>query len=206
MQYFYLLNNKDIYGVDGRFFGPNLSVCDCVDYFKHLGVQEGTSMDINVGGFNGCYEYKSNTLSYKTSSCGNLVACNQAITFNLLTCACQISSPYRRHVYARVYTTNAFCYALGMQYQVGIGSLPSPNWNVTEWRQTCPNHSPGNFTTYFITSIDGTQMPNVYVRFRWQCYDGATYYNGIWQPSQFIASQPMTTPGALCSSYGLPAC
>ena len=79
MQYFYFLNNKDIYGINGRFFGSTLSVCDCVDYLKQIGVPEGTSMDLTFGGFNGCYVYANNTL-IKTLPFDDLPITNGYIT------------------------------------------------------------------------------------------------------------------------------
>ena len=95
MQYFYLLNNKDIYGINGRFFGPSLNVCDCVDYFKQIGVPEGTSMDLTFGGFNGCYVYANNSLIKTLPSCGYVPLSCEAVNntaFGLSTCTCVYNS------------------------------------------------------------------------------------------------------------------
>lgn len=99
MQYFYLLNNKDIYGINGRFFGPSLNVCDCVDYFQQIGVPEGTSMDLTFGGFNGCYVYANNRLIKTLPSCGYAPLTCEGIAdieWALKVCSCKINknTPY----------------------------------------------------------------------------------------------------------------
>lgn len=144
MQYFYFLNNKDIYGINGRFFGSTLSVCDCIDYFKQIGVPEGTSMDLTFGGFNGCYVYANNTLIKTLPSCGyapEICIETNLFDWNLYRCICG-SYNQQQNVYPSnvAYITSPLIPALaagqlaGVQYQsqvVPIGHpIYSPNWNT----------------------------------------------------------------------------
>lgn len=56
--------NSNIYGVDGRFFGPatSLGLCRVAEFFYSLGFKDDTLFCLNINNFNGMYRLKNGTL------------------------------------------------------------------------------------------------------------------------------------------------
>ena len=208
MQYFYLLNNKDVYGIDGSLLGNTLTPCIIVDYFKRIGVPEGT-IDINIGGLNGCYEYRNDTLTYKAISCGVYFgeltppqpSCNQEVSFTLNQCRC---STLGISIFATIYYTPNPCVRLARQIQQKSFTdiyfppqLPNPNWNVPTSYVGCSTTSAFPRRESFAQLIT-PQNIKYWVRYRKECDSIGLY--GPWTEGSITVT---SLGGDFCTTFGI---
>lgn len=56
--------NSNLYGSDGRYFGPatSLTLCKTAEFFYSLGFKDDTLFCLNVNNLNGMYRLKNGTL------------------------------------------------------------------------------------------------------------------------------------------------
>ncbi len=63
--------NSNLYGSDGRYFGPasSLTLCKISEYFYSLGFKENTIFCLNVNNFVGAYKLEKGTLTFFSAVC-----------------------------------------------------------------------------------------------------------------------------------------